>query len=162
ESAAAPPPAQPLPGQAPADLVAAPTPNKGRMTHHLQLVRADRGPLAARTGGDTVDQLLRAWTIDMERRNLTRETIRRRQLVMRTIAAEVGDPRTVGPDDLERWLDGRHLAARTRYHWISHMHAFYRWAQARGHLAADPTAQMVRPRLDRLLPRPIEDQDLAL
>lgn len=106
--------------------------------------------------------LLRAWTLDMERRHLAQGTIRRRQLVIRSVMREVGDPRDITADDLERWLDQRRLGPRARYGWISHLAAFYRWAQSRGHLAGDPTSQMIRPKLDRLLPRPIADDDLAL
>jgi site-specific recombinase XerC len=63
---------------------------------------------------------------------------------------------------IEAFLDERDLSARTRYCWISHLHLFYRWAIIEGHLEVDPTERIIRPRMPRLLPRPIQDEDLAM
>lgn len=113
-------------------------------------------------GGLGVENLLRGWTLDMERRNLSRSTIKKRRDVFAAVMRDLGDPRTLTTEQLERYLDGRKLAPRTRYGWISHLHSFYAWAHVRGYLPSDPTAVMARPRLDQLLPRPIHDDDLAL
>ncbi|MDZ7732187.1 MAG: tyrosine-type recombinase/integrase [Acidimicrobiia bacterium] len=117
---------------------------------------------AASASGAAMDQLLRGFTRDMERRALRPATIRRRRDILRTVHHELGHPLEVATEAIQQLLDRRSLAPRTRYTWISHLHAFYGWAIAQGHTAVDPTARIMRPKLDRLLPRPISDQDLAL
>lgn len=62
--------------------------------------------------------------------------------------------------EIVAFLDGRQLTPRTRYAYCSHIHAFYLWALDEGRLDADPTATIRRPRLPRLVPRPIADADL--
>lgn len=64
------------------------------------------------------------------------------------------------PEDVQRFLDGRHISARTRYDWVSTLHAFYQWAIFAGLTDDDPTATVVRPKLRQALPRPIRDDDL--
>lgn len=72
------------------------------------------------------------------------------------------------PDDVEGFLDSRRgrgggpLADRSRYGWISHLHAFYTWAQRAGMASTDPTVTIDRPRLRQNLPRPISEQDLEV
>ena len=41
------------------------------------------------------------------------------------------------------------------------MHAFYRWAIDNEMTQVDPTVRVRRPKMRRVLPRPIEDRDLA-
>lgn len=65
------------------------------------------------------------------------------------------------PDLIERFLDERQLDRRTRYRWISEIHGLYEWAVTRKEVRADPTLMIDRPRLHRLLPRPMDDQDLS-
>jgi integrase/recombinase XerC len=101
---------------------------------------------------------------DLRRANLSRATVVRRRSCIFTLQRWL-DPRSLGDatsDDLDRMLDERRVSPRTRYHWISHLHCFYAWGVARGHLPADPTATMIRPRLPKLLPRPIADADLEM
>lgn len=64
-------------------------------------------------------------------------------------------------DAVQRFLDARKIGSRTRYHWISTLHCFYRWAIDQGHTGHDPTAKIIRPRLRRSLPRPVSDADLV-
>lgn len=66
-----------------------------------------------------------------------------------------------GPEDVEAFLDKRNLSAKSRYDWISHLSSFYRWAIDHEHLQRDPTAQVIRPKLRRRLPRPINTGDLV-
>lgn len=106
-------------------------------------------------------QIMRAFVIDMERRNLAPATIQQRRRRVETLA-EICDPLDATPEIIQQMLDARNLSPRSRYHWISHLHAFYDFARRNGHTAVDPTLAIQRPRLDRLLPRPIADADLAL
>lgn len=64
-------------------------------------------------------------------------------------------------DDVERFIDSRQVSDRTRYSWLSTLHCFYRWAIQAGIADSDPTVSIDRPRLPRLLPRPIADDHLA-
>ena len=107
---------------------------------------------------------LRDYLRHMRRANLAESTIRIRRSKILHLAAWV-EPRHVHQataDDIEALLDSRNLGPRSRYHWISHLHAYYTWATAYGHATTDPTAQVVRPRLPQLLPRPIPTGDLQM
>jgi integrase/recombinase XerC len=64
-------------------------------------------------------------------------------------------------DDVEGFIDARKVGPRTRYQWLSNLHAFYEWAIRHGLTDDDPTATVMRPRLHGTLPRPIGDSDLA-
>jgi site-specific recombinase XerD len=64
--------------------------------------------------------------------------------------------------DVDAWLDAGVHGTSSRYTAISHLHAFYRWAQRVGRLSVDPTLQVERPRLSPGLPRPMHPTDLAL
>lgn len=63
--------------------------------------------------------------------------------------------------DVQEFLDGRRLGARGRYVWLSHLHCFYAFAMKQGLAEKDPTALIDRPRLRKLVPRPISDADLV-
>jgi site-specific recombinase XerD len=64
-------------------------------------------------------------------------------------------------DDIEKYLDSRHVQAKTRYVNLSHFHAFYRWAVREGLIDVDPTERIDRPQLPSYVPRPIGDADLV-
>lgn len=63
---------------------------------------------------------------------------------------------------VESFLDRRQLADRTRYGWISTLHCFYGWGVSKGYLTTDPTEEIRRPKLRRLLPRPVSDEHHAV
>jgi site-specific recombinase XerD len=95
------------------------------------------------------------WVAAMRRRGLADGTIYKRHHELEHWSAFVGDRwADVDRHELERWLDGRPLAARARYSAISHLHAFYTWAIREGLCTADPTILVERPKLPRCLPRP--------
>jgi site-specific recombinase XerD len=64
--------------------------------------------------------------------------------------------------DKRRTREGRKIGSHTRYLWIAHLHAFYKWAVLEELVDVDPTVAIVRPKTRRTLPRPIEDKDLIL
>lgn len=114
-------------------------------------------------------ELIKGFTRDQLRRGLEPTTIEVRRNKLRHFGGWL-EPRSLlaaTQEDIEAFLDdrggrsGRGLEARTRYAWISHLHCFYVWAMRTGHIERDPTAWIVRPKLRRLLPRPIGDEDLA-
>lgn len=100
---------------------------------------------------------------ELRRRNLAAGTIYKRRIVGRRFADWLHPrPLTAAtPADVELFLDGRRIAPRTRYDWCSHLHMIYEWALRHDHATVDPTAMVIRPKVDRLLPRPIADDDLA-
>lgn len=109
-------------------------------------------------------RLLNNYAADQLRRGLMPSTIDRRRSYLWTFARWLGDtPITAATSgDVEAFLARKPLQARTRYSWLSHLSSFYRWAIRHGHADHDPTATIERPRLRRLLPRPIDEDSLAL
>lgn len=109
--------------------------------------------------------LVAGWRLDQERRGLMPRTIYKRCSQMLTWIRWCEDRGGVldqTHDDVQRFLDARRIGSRTRYHWISTLHVFYRWAIDHGHTASDPTVKVTRPRLRRSLPRPVSDGDLEV
>ena len=111
------------------------------------------------------EHLLDLYRTHLERRGLAAVTIARRIAVLRVVG-ELGPFGSIDAAAIERLLDARpgragRLDPRTRTCWVSHLHTFYAWAVAFGHLSGDPTARLVRPKLRRQLPRPIPEEAFA-
>jgi len=107
--------------------------------------------------------LIRDHVHDLDRRGMSAGTVVRRRQTLERLA-EHAHPiglLDVTADTIQRFLDLRSIGARTRYSWLSHFHCFYVWAIAEGLTTVDPTARIHRPKLPRLLPRPISDADLT-
>jgi site-specific recombinase XerD len=125
-------------------------------------------PLASPYAPDTVG-LLSAHVLHMERRGNTRSSIDKRLIDLRALARwlEPSSLLVATRQDIEAFLDHRRTAAgkpitgRTRYAWLSHFNAFYRWAMIEELTDHDPTLAIMRPKIRRNLPRPIADDDLA-
>lgn len=99
------------------------------------------------------------------RRGLAPESVRVRVRIVRRFAAWIAPRHLLGAtaSEVEAFLDAAGpLSARTRYCYVSHLHRFYDWAVNAGHLIADPTQTVIRPRLRPYLPRPAADVDVAL
>lgn len=64
---------------------------------------------------------------------------------------------TVWYDDL-----AERVTPDTRGTELAHVRQFYKWCQAEGVRADDPTVRLVRPRTRKRMPRPISDSDLEL
>jgi integrase/recombinase XerC len=90
---------------------------------------------------------------------LAPNTIDKRVRNLRLYAREAG--LAASREEIEDWLDERHLSAKSRSLWLSSLHTFYAWAIDAGHLTEDPTAKIRSPKLRRALPRPIPDEQLA-
>lgn len=110
--------------------------------------------------------LAQEWVDAMRRRGLSPGTITaRRGVLTRWREYLVGQGLgldTATADDIDRWLDRRGVGLSSRYTAISHLHAFYRWAQRAGFSGADPTLAVDRPRLSPGLPRPMHPTDLTV
>jgi len=97
----------------------------------------------------------------MRRRNLRPATIAKRVAAVDRWLTFAGDRwASADREHLEAFLDGRRLAARSRYGEISHLHMFYRWALRERLVTFDPTELVERPRLPRRLPRPAAAGDV--
>lgn len=109
-------------------------------------------------------KLLRGYRLDQRRRGLLDSTINRRDRSLRTFSEWLAPrPLTAATtEEIEQFLDGRDLAAKGRYVWISLLHCFYEWAIRAGETDHDPTAVIIRPKLRKRLPRPVSDQSLEL
>ena len=115
------------------------------------------------------ERLLSDHGIHMERRGNTRSSIDKRLMCLRSLARSVAPTSLLEANrpDIELFLDvrkspsGRPIVGRTRYGWLSHFNAFYRWAVIEELTDRDPTLAIVRPKMRRNLPRPIGDDDLA-
>lgn len=97
----------------------------------------------------------------LRRRNLRESTIRQRRYVLLRLARFTGksvlDQTT---DDLRRFLD-RLDVAESRATETSHLCSYYKWAHRVGVMPYNPAEDLERPRINRRLPRPMPDDDLA-
>lgn len=108
------------------------------------------------------DSLIVAFTRDLTRRNLAVSTIEdRRRLLNRFLKnIQPDDERSCTQADIERWLDGCSIGPRSRYSYISSFACYFGWLVEMGHRDDDPTVGIRRPKLGRLLPRPVGEADL--
>lgn len=99
----------------------------------------------------------------LHRRHLAQSTVSRYVTDLRAFARHLGPEQSITnatTEQVEAFLDTRKLDARSRYRWLSELHRFYAWGQAHGLTDTDPTLIIDRPRLSRLLPRPVDDDVL--
>lgn len=95
--------------------------------------------------------------LDMERRGLLESSIVKREINIRALMRWLGSGRSVfdvSREEINLFLDGRHIGPRTRFTWLANLHSFFDWAMQAGHADCDPTAEIIRPKLRRTLPRP--------
>lgn len=59
------------------------------------------------------------------------------------------------------WRAGLKVSDRGVVRYVSHLRAYYKWAEEDGRRDDNPAARIPVPRNSRLLPRPISDKDLA-
>ena len=64
-------------------------------------------------------------------------------------------------DHVEAFLDSRNLASSSWRGYLSHFHAFFKWAILEELTDTDPTARIERPILRRALPRPVSEEKIA-
>ncbi len=86
---------------------------------------------------------------------------KRRQEVERLEAFLGHSPLTATLAELQRWA--RALPRNTpqsRYAAISHVRSFYGWCLEFEHLSSDPARKLPHPKLPRMLPRPMSEDDL--
>ncbi len=85
----------------------------------------------------------------------------RRQTVERLEAFLGHDVLEATPAELRQWAQRMPRSTpRSRYAAINNVTNFYRWCLDHGHLSVDPSRRLPTPKLPRLLPRPIPEDDL--
>lgn len=104
------------------------------------------------------------YEVHLRRRNLSKATIRRRIPLLRSFANWLEQPiLDADTEAIESFLDSRRRAGpRSRYHYISDFCCFYEWACQHELVDKNPTTLIARPKLARLLPRPISEADLEV
>lgn len=98
-------------------------------------------------------------------RGLAETTIRVRVDLLDRLHEYIGIPlRDAEPGHLLRFeraaIAGR--APETRRAYVCHLRAFYRWALSAGRITEDPSTLLTLPVVPRHLPRPIDEDDLAM
>lgn len=86
---------------------------------------------------------------------------RRRLLIRLAAALEPVELLDATPAQLAGWRGALTVSDVTAVSYISHVLAFYSWAEAEGLRADNPAARLPVPTLPRRLPRPIGEQDLT-
>lgn len=100
-----------------------------------------------------------------EVRGLARNTVRVRLDFLHRLHLYTGIPlREVEPGQLLRFerfaIAGR--SPETRRAYACHLRAFYRWALKTGICSSDPTEVLTLPQVPKHLPRPVDEDDLAI
>lgn len=109
----------------------------------------------------TDEQLLNLYLRDQRRAGRSTNTIERYSQYLRLVSKSVpGGIARLTREDFEQWLDDLHLSMRTRYSYISYLSTFYDWAVDDHRLRTNVTKEIRRPKMHRLLPRPIANDDL--
>lgn len=98
----------------------------------------------------------------LRRRGLSPCTIERYEIHLRAFEEWLGRSAvTASTSEIESFLATRRITDRSRYQWISNLSCFYQWSnRAHGLPVLNPTEAIDRPRLRRLLPRPVSEADL--
>lgn len=106
-------------------------------------------------------ELHRLYERSQQRRGLRPRTIIERDRFLRRVGA-LGPLLTLSTAELEDWLDAQQISLRSRKAYLSNLSAFYGWAVLAGYRDDDPTSRIVAPKVPRLLPRPMNDDDLDM
>lgn len=99
-------------------------------------------------------------------RELSPKTIRGRRYIVldlhRFLSDRGGSLLTAAPGDLAAWQvhKSRTRAGHGMRNAVMHVAGFYRWALRTGRISEDPSAELIRPKAPRCLPRPIGLADL--
>lgn len=104
------------------------------------------------------------FTTEQRRRWLSERTIGERRAQLERFAAFIHPTALAAAtaEQIDEWLDTCNIGARGRYAYLGALSAFYDFAVRYKLATANPARQLPRPRIKRLVPRPIRDDDLRL
>lgn len=110
----------------------------------------------------TDDEIIAAYKQHMERKRRSPNTVRNRGYKLGALSKGLGATPIVEADrhQLEAFIDSRGTRARPltdkgRYDWASMLNAFYAWASIEGYVTENPAEHLVRPEVEKGLPRPV-------
>lgn len=108
-------------------------------------------------------ELLQAFEQHQRVRGLARKTIDRRRYSLQKLAVCASPVRLldVTAPLIEDWLS-TYRRAETRHAYLADVRALFKWARKRGLVLLDPTEDMDTIKVPRRLPRPMEEEELAL
>lgn len=108
-----------------------------------------------------MDDFVERHLAELEQRRRTAGTIYARRRAIARMAAAIDVPLLeASPADLTGWLDAIDVIDNTVVHYASHARCFYRWAQRKQLIGANPMDEVIVPVLVRGLPRPVGEHDL--
>lgn len=105
-----------------------------------------------------------AYDTYQRRKGFTPATIRQRRTIINAFAKWLAPARLLDAtaDHIETWLDERPRANATRYSYVSTLFCFYDYVVRHGGLTDNPAASVIRPKRPRLVPRPLDAEQLSL
>lgn len=112
-----------------------------------------------REGEGVIDAHIR----ELRRRNLSENTKTQRRRILERLQRQVPDRDLLelSGEEIAELFDSRLIEARSRACELSHLGKFYEWAE--DYLGVpSPMRNVTRPKLTRLLPKPMADDDVAL
>lgn len=115
-----------------------------------------------RDGQGLAPAVLRAHLLSLQLAGYSENTVYGRRRALARMCSAISVPLLqAGHDDLMAWritLEGK--SAQTISSYVSHAREFYRWAAGEGLCAGNPAVRIPAPRVPRLLPRPIGEQEI--
>ncbi|MFZ2173985.1 MAG: tyrosine-type recombinase/integrase [Rhodococcus sp. (in: high G+C Gram-positive bacteria)] len=96
-------------------------------------------------------------------RNLQPTTADHRRGQLERLHAHLGKPLVQAtPAELEKWQRSLSVSSSSIATYTSHVRAFYAWALESELIGADPSRNLVMPKIKRRMPRPIPEDDLRV
>lgn len=96
------------------------------------------------------------------RRNLRPTYIKKLRETLERLDRDIGPLEHIPEDVLIDWWNALDILPGTRVTYTAHLASFYKWLVRERLRVDDPTLRLVRPRLQRALPRPMRDGSLRL
>jgi integrase/recombinase XerC len=93
-------------------------------------------------------------------RGLRPEYLRVLRATLVRITRDVGPLQLATEDQLADWAGHLSVSAGARRTYLAHLSSYYRWLIWTDQRADDPTRRLIRPRLQRRLPRPVDPTHL--
>lgn len=102
-----------------------------------------------------IDRMLQQWRMSMIAQSLSSRTIDERIRVLKQFSKYSGKfPLNASTDDIVEWLATKRNNS-TKWSYLSHLRAFYRWATLTDRIDDNPTRVIPSPRRPRYKPRPV-------
>ncbi|QOV99490.1 tyrosine-type recombinase/integrase [Rhodococcus pyridinivorans] len=105
---------------------------------------------------------LPSWTLHMQARNLSQNTISERTRVITQFGIDTGvEPHQATTDDIAAWLAAGPWSASSRATYHGYLKAWFQWLQIQEIREDNPMVKIPTPRVPRRRPRPVDDRHLV-